>query len=74
LIENEIINQVEETKKKLILRYADERSRSWNKCLGDICSEVFIHYIKKQLSSLYKVSKPASYILGFPTEFDLLIR
>ena len=45
----------------------------WKKYYGDIVCRILSHYLCKHLSSNLRVVGPNAYILGFPTEFDLLV-
>ncbi|MGQ4892883.1 MAG: hypothetical protein ACP6IP_10440 [Candidatus Njordarchaeia archaeon] len=52
-------------------KYGDRKS--WKKFIGDVCVRVLRAFIAEELPTGYTVSQPNSYILGFPTEFDLLV-
>lgn len=43
------------------------------KYYGDVCCRIFREFILKEIPPNYTISSPNVYIVGFPTEFDLLI-
>lgn len=54
-----------------------ENKKTKNKCggkyLGDVCCRIFRNFLLKEIPQKYTISSPNAYIVGFPTEFDLLI-
>ncbi|HHT9120746.1 MAG TPA: DUF6602 domain-containing protein [Candidatus Hypogeohydataceae bacterium YC41] len=59
-------------KNKQSIQDKNERKK-WNRYVGDVCCRIFREFILKYLPQNYTVSYPNAYIIGFPTEFDLLI-
>lgn len=47
--------------------------KCWKKYIGDVCCRIFREYLLAEIPKRYKISSPNAYIVGFPTEFDLLI-
>ena len=49
------------------------RTKGWSKYYGDVVCRIVAYYLNKHLPSNLKVVGPNAYIVGFPTEFDLLV-
>ena len=49
------------------------RTKGWSKYRGDVVCRILAHYLSKHLPSTLKIIGPDAYIVGFPTEFDLLV-
>lgn len=62
-----IIALIEETEKNTL------KDRSWKKYYGDVCCRIFREFLLEEIPPEYTISPPNAYIVGFPTEFDLLI-
>lgn len=65
--QEKIIALIEKVKK------CTARGKSWKKYFGDVCCRIFREFLLKEIPEKYKISYPNAYIVGFPTEFDLLI-
>lgn len=75
-IENSIINEFRKCAYMYIDKYNNGSSRGWTKLQGDTTTRIVKEYIAEYIKSnnlKYEVSDINSYIIGFPTEFDLLI-
>ena len=49
------------------------RTKGWAKYYGDVTCRIIAHYLSKHLPPNLKIIGPDAYIVGFPTEFDLLV-
>ncbi len=64
--QSELLALVENTKQQ-------GRTKGWAKYRGDVICRILAHYLSKHLPSNLKVVGPNAYIVGLPTEFDLLV-
>jgi len=72
-VEHKILAEFERLNTCFILKKEEHGRGAWGKCLGDITSGLFSHYIKEAVKGKYNVSGKNSFIEGFPYEFDLLV-
>lgn len=49
------------------------KDKSWKKFYGDVCCRIFKEFLLREIPKNYTIRSPNAYIVGFPTEFDLLI-
>lgn len=64
--QNEILNLVDRLRRP-------EGTKGWSKFYGDVVSRIIAAYLTRHLPPDYKVIGPDVYIIGLPTEFDLLV-
>ena len=64
--QNEILDAVDSMK-------VQGRTKGWSKYYGDVTCRIVAYYLSKHLTSKLKVIGPDAYIVGLPTEFDLLL-
>ena len=63
------------TQEKIIalIEERKQKGKSWKKYNGDVCCRIFREFLLEEIPKNYKISSPNAFIVGFPTEFDLLI-
>jgi hypothetical protein len=70
ITQEKIAELIEKVKEEVATK---EESRKWKKYYGDVCVRIFREFILKEIPPRYTLSSPNAYIVGFPTEFDVLV-